>query len=80
MVFRARSRHQPFPADGGAKVIELDDPDRELVAAVMDALRELKRAGTPIKDYLDEDDIEDALRIVARLGKAIGLKPKQRTR
>ena len=58
--------------------MELDDLDRELIAAIMDAVHELERAGTPLKDYLYEDDVKDAMKLLAQYGKSIGLTKKQR--
>ena len=45
---------------------EMDDPDRELVAKVREAVGYVKD-GDPLKDFLDEEDIVEALELLVNI-------------
>ena len=53
----------------------LDDEDRVLIAIVRYAVKH-ERRGDPLKDFISGSDIIEALRILDRIGKAMGIKPK----
>lgn len=46
--------------------IELDDLDRALALKIMAALRYFD-SGEPLRDFVDEDDIVDSMRLMLRL-------------
>lgn len=66
-----------MPANLKGKLTDLfDDPSRELVSRVIDAMIDVP--DTPLKDYLDDEDVVESMKLLAAVGKLMGIKAAKR--
>ncbi len=48
--------------------MELSVAEKQIIRETTKAMREVKR-GNPLKDFMDRDEVEDALKLLVKIGK-----------
>jgi riboflavin synthase alpha subunit len=50
--------------------MELSVAEKQLIRETIKAMREVKQ-GTPLKDFMDRNEVENALKLLVKIGKHI---------